>query len=415
VIKDCPETKTPTGGGGKKETPKKHPKHAQRTATGLYFVTVNTATDGQTWCTYGDGIDTPISLTDDGGNPVAVATLDSTTTLEEGIRTDDTSRTSEEKATATPGVPELPPSAPTAEGRTTTTLGPPTEQLLPPPTAAAPPTEQMSNEAPPTNAGPPVEQPSKPTTTLTEVPPQQPPKEPTTPLTEVPPQQPPLTPTTYDRINAKVRQKVLEALLNAQGSSQEPPPEKGQLVKLTPQDKQEPPTKTKTVENADNDPRGFDKDPLQCTTSVDGDCSMQIPTEDRELYGLPGTSAEPSKTYRVSFDKSQTSGGVAETTGRHLRPESPPTDGAEIIRHEFAIGNRTYVRIVYKKPFGLDRDLSRTFSEFYGSKYEEDSCRDKEPGPPLGMQPHSLSGLNQEIPEAMVKLRGIPRNRGATR
>ncbi len=47
------------------------------------------------------------------------------------------------------------------------------------------------------------------------------------------------------------------------------------------------------------------------------------------------------------------------------------------------------------------------FDEFkpkFGESYEEDYCRDKEPGPPLGFQPSTFSALNRDLPEARIEL-----------
>ena len=56
---------------------------------------------------------------------------------------------------------------------------------------------------------------------------------------------------------------------------------------------------------------GFDKDPVECAAGADGNCQIHVATEDRALYGMPSTGANPGKTYRIDYDLPQTSGGVA--------------------------------------------------------------------------------------------------------
>ena len=119
---------------------------------------------------------------------------------------------------------------------------------------------------------------------------------------------------------------------------------------------------------------------------------MHVPTEDRALYDLPSTGAEPGKNYRIDYDLPQTSGGVAETTGKPTEPDvkTGTPESAQVTYEEFKIGDRTFVRLVYEQPYGENHDFDEQFKPIFGESYEQDDCRDKQPGAPLGMEPHSL-------------------------
>ena len=181
-------------------------------------------------------------------------------------------------------------------------------------------------------------------------------------------------------------------------------PIENQVVKLFPPEEPQLPGEGGSKEAQDT---GFDKDPVECTTGADGNCQMHVPTEDRALYGMPSTGAKPGKTYRIDYDLPQTSGGVAETTGRPAEPDvtTGTPGGAKVTREVFKIGERTFVRLVYEQPHGLDHNFEEQFKPIFGESYEEDDCRDKQPGPPLGMEPRSYSSLNRELPETTIKLK----------
>jgi hypothetical protein len=131
---------------------------------------------------------------------------------------------------------------------------------------------------------------------------------------------------------------------------------------------------------------------------------MQIPAEDRPLYDLPSGGA--GKTYRADYDLPKDSGGVAETTGKSEEPDvtSGTPQGATVTTEEFSIGDRTFMRLVYEQVFGLDHDFDEEFKPKLGESYEEDYCRDKQPGPPLGLQPSTFNALNHDLAEARIEL-----------
>jgi len=77
--------------------------------------------------------------------------------------------------------------------------------------------------------------------------------------------------------------------------------------------------------------------------------------------------------------------------------------GADVTYEEFSIGDRTFIRLVYEQAYGLDHDFDEQLKPVFGESYEEDYCRDKQPGPPLGMKPPSFSALNHDLPENTIK------------
>ena len=316
---------------------------------------VITATDSEAWCTYGDGIglDTTITQTDENGTPITVALAEETTTTPGGKPTE---------PVGTPIVPETPPAEAT-----------PSE-----PTSETPPVTQEEPEQPPET--PKVAEPLPPETPE---------------LTEKVPEEPPPT-LIPDTIFVKAKELVLEGQTTGN-------PIENQIVKLFPPEEPELPGAGVNKEAED---AGFDKDPVECTTGADGGCKMHVPVEDRALYDLPNTDEKPGQNYRVDYDLPKDSGAVAETTAKSTEPDvkTGMPDGAEVAVVEFKIGDRTFVRLVYEQPHGLNHDFDEQFKPIFGDNYEEDYCREKQPGPPLGMQPASLGSVNHDLPEAAIKL-----------
>ena len=242
-----------------------------------------------------------------------------------------------------------------------------------------------------------------------------PPKPAPTPSAETPPEQ--ANPTTAvqelnatavyasipDNVFVKARQQVLEG-----GTTGEPVG--GQVVKLLPSEKPDLPGYGQTRPTEDT---GFDKPPAQCATGPDGGCTIQVAIDDRPYYRLPDVSRGPSRSYRVDVGVPKTSGVVIETTGK---PEYPVkvSDiplGVDIVSDEIRIGDRVFERVGFDVPADATFSPSQTVDR-PGAHYESDYCRDKQPGPPLGTEPRSMSALNQEIPGSAIRLgaaRGVGR------
>jgi hypothetical protein len=371
TLPPCPEVKEVEGGGGGGVPREKPGSKPLRRWTPLFPESwkISTGTDGETWCTYGDGngAETSIALTDESG----VSVLELLETLDTEL---------EQVATLLESMPATPPETPPPPEETTE----PTPET---PTVAETAPEQPLNtpETPPTTENLPEE----PTTPETPPTTEKVPEEPTSPIP--------------DTIFVKAKESVLEG---------QPPgaPIESQVVKLFPAEEPNLPGTAETTEAEDT---GFDKDPVQCTTGTDGDCKMQIPAEDRAAYDLPDTGALPAN-YRVDYDLPKDSGGVAETTGKPKEPDvkSGTPAGANVAYEVFSIGERTFTRLVYKQAYGLDHDFDEQFKPVFGESYEEDYCRDKQPGPPLGMQPTTFGALNHDLPEATIKFGAATPARG---
>lgn len=331
-----------------------------------------TGTDGEAWCTYGDGvgIETTLIITDESGTPIEIATAEETPPPSEG--------TPVEPKTPTPPEVAITPTEPTPETPTVAKKVP--EQPPSTPTETVPEQPPSTPETPPTTENVPEQPPTTPETPETPEVTEQVPEEPTSPIP--------------DTIFVKAKEAVLEGTTTGA-------PIENQLVKLFPAEEPDLPGTGETKEAEDT---GFDKDPVECTTGAEGDCKMQIPVEDRPTYDLP-PDGKPGRTYRVDYDLPKDSGGVAETTGKPAKPDvkSGTPVGADIAYEEFSIGERTFIRLVYEQAHGLDHDFGEQFKPVFGESYEEDYCRDKQPGPPLGMQPPSFSALNHDLPEAAIR------------
>lgn len=181
---------------------------------------------------------------------------------------------------------------------------------------------------------------------------------------------------------------------------------KQQLVKLVPLEKPaSPKAGTTRTARAEQD-TGYDKPPVQCVTDVKGECRAEIQPEERETYGFPKTG---SASYRADVMLPQNSGGVVQRPAGSPRtklPDDVPA-GAKVTMSEFKIGKVTVTRLSYAAPSELIPALTARHSQSFGKSYQTDHCGEKKPGPPLGMEPVSFSGLNRELPEATIVLGGF--------
>jgi hypothetical protein len=316
--------------------------------------TVSFTSDGGKFCTYDDStsVPAPIFFAGDQGNVVPPDPVGSPQTSQ------------------TPQTPQTPQS-PTAQT--------PSEA---PPTAV---TERTPPQAPKT---PPPESPKTPRTEQ----PKSPPDTPTTVTIDAPP---PDRPT---EIPDTVFVKATEAVLEGQPQGQ---PIQGQVVKLLPPEKPDLPSdgRTKTAQDT-----GFDRPPVQCTTEANGECRADVPQNERPFYNLPSRGAATKQSYRIDVSIRNVSGGLIETTGRNGRPDLASTPrGTAVNGDEFRVGNRTFMRVRGYADAGAALSLRERFGGT-DSKYEEDICRDKQPGPPLGMQPSSFEALDHHLLGRLIRL-----------
>ena len=283
------------------------------------------------------------------------------------------------------------------------------------------PTGDQPKEKPPvvTTTSTPKE---KPPATTTEDKPKEKPPEVTT--TDKPKEKPPATTTTTDKPKDEPAQitiiiKAKKAVLEGGQTGTELV---GLVVRLDPVDEPELPI-TATADASNNTTQGtgtlgdgakspeianqdidYDKDPTQCTTGNDGECSFQLASVDASNFITSPTGQSPNKTYRVSFDVPQTKSGVIETTGsgtaQPIALRDPPA-GVTIKPEQVRIGDRTFTRFATTGTYDVG-DLIDWLRKVYGPEVKIDFCVDKQPGPPLGMQPVSFSALNQELPEARI-------------
>jgi hypothetical protein len=358
---------------------------------------VTFAGDSTAVCTFDDGtsVPAPIAFADDAGNPLDPDRLAPTEIIPP--------KTPETPPTQTA---ELPPKTPETPPTQTTETPPKTPERPPTQTTETPP---KTPETPPTRTpeGPP-KTPEKPPTQTTETPPKTPEKPPTQ-TTETPPKTPETPPTQTttdtpppsipDTVFVKAKESVLE------GS---PPgnPVQGQTVKLLPPNKPDLPGSPESKTARDT---GFDKPPAQCTTTAEGECKIAVLPDDRDTYGLPALSNRARQNYRIDVDVRKATEAVVEITGGRPKPDvTEAPAGTDLFSEPFRSGDRIYARIKSLADKGIDPLLRRKFDD-RGSNFEEDYCREKQPGPPLGAQPASSPALYHELPAATVKLWGAAR------
>jgi hypothetical protein len=319
------------------------------------------ATDGTTYCTFGEGTGTPgyATAANDSGDSLPASYVEASTTQ-------DTTPGGTKIAKADGASPPNDPAGkPTGEGVRPKSTGTSTAQ---------PPPEQP--KAPPSDPPRPATNDNPPPATTTDAP-----------------------PTTTDTPQVTIFIKASEAVLDG---SQTGEPIQGQIVKLVIKEKPALPT---TPESRTAMDKGFDKPAPQCTTGSDGQCKVAVPAEDRALYALndaPRNTGKPANNYRLSVNVMKHSGGVAETTGKQT-----PNDitGSGVTAEVFKIGNRTFMRLVFNRPTDVTDDLIEKYRALLGIPVEVDICLIKEPGPPLGSEPVSYGAINQELPASVIRLR----------
>ncbi len=339
------------------------------------------ATDSEVYCTFGEGRGVPgyITASNDNGDFIPPSVIDG----------------------QTPGTP--PSGGPAMTPKPSET---PTPQATEPKTASTPQPSPTPQETPRTDQPSPSPSPTKtPVASNSDTP---------VPQTSDTPQQPtdtptPQVPTDTPPVQVTIFIKASETVLTG-GETGEPI--QGQVVKLVMRDKPELPTTTGDRSLTD---KGFDKPAPQCTTSADGGCKIDVPAEDRPLYALdktPRAAGKPATKFRLAVNIMKHTGGVAETTGKPVPDLKDALTAANATAEVVAIGTRSFLRLGFNTPYGSTEELAKKFSELLGVPVEIDICLVKEPGPPLGSEPTSYAAINQELPNATIKL-NLPAKRGA--
>jgi hypothetical protein len=119
----------------------------------------------------------------------------------------------------------------------------------------------------------------------------------------------------------------------------------------------------------------------------------------------PEPPTQPKQNYVIDVDMGKTSGAVVETTGKKTKPDikTGVPSGVDITGGEIKIGERTFVRLGSTLAKGVTFSLREKYVRS-GIAYEEDYCRDKQPGPPLGQEPEASGAPDHELPQAVIKL-----------
>jgi hypothetical protein len=378
------------GGGGEFKKPERLRRREPGRPFGETISYVHTAIDSEKWCEYRDGVATQTALiTTDQDGPSTEISEEATTV---GVTTTQLETGSQETSAETQS--QIDQSQAAVDQAQGADIGATVSErkVSEPASEDAPPDQSNETQPADTPKEKPGEEPATPTVSD--------PSSPSTPATSEDSQQPAEPESSIpDTIFVKAKTAVLEG--TETGS-----PLENQVVKLLPAEEPDLPGNDETKEANDT---GFDKDPVECMTGADGACQMQVPVEDRPVYDLPSEEAS-GRSYRVDYDLLNNSGGVAETTGNQSESfKADNLDGAQVAYEEFQIGNRTFVRIIYKSPDGVEDDFDEKFTPIFAESYEEDYCRDKQPGPPLGMQPQSFAAINHELPEAHIRIElGLP-------
>ncbi len=201
-----------------------------------------------------------------------------------------------------------------------------------------------------------------------------------------------------DDVQLKVTQEVLEG--GPSGSAVAT-----QTLKLTSAEKPELPA-IDGGQRAALD-KGFDKPPAQCTTDANGLCAIAVRPSERATYHLPELAKGEHRTYHLAISRPQTSGGVAEITGRtdKIDPLALQSLGNKITLSTFRIGKRDFVRFSLATRYGLEASvLPGRLKEAYGPTYEEDLCQEKYPGGLMDAADAGTASTDAALPSATLKL-----------
>jgi hypothetical protein len=161
---------------------------------------------------------------------------------------------------------------------------------------------------------------------------------------------------------------------------------------------------------------GFDRDPAKCKTGADGHCQVHVHPADRALYGLAASSAKPAH-YRLELNDMKHSGGIAETTGKTVKPDltSALPQGARVATSIFKIGNRTFMRLDFATPSNHAEDRMPAYSEKLGVKVETDTCDDDKPAAELDTSAAAFNAESDGLPSATIRFDDAARARRAVR
>ena len=167
--------------------------------------------------------------------------------------------------------------------------------------------------------------------------------------------------------------------------------------------------------NTRND-EAYDEEPLQCQTDANGDC--QIMVDAGTMYGL-GLSALGTADFALASDytmevETPDRESVILTTDAPLSQEDIDNlTGAAVEGDEIEVtGLRLSAGLSYRLDYGLRAGYSWDEYIDVNIDYAEDNvCRDKQPGPPLGWTPAHLTRLparpGDDLPRQSLVLPGI--------
>jgi hypothetical protein len=351
--KDCPEPKEKNGQGGYYVPPQRTP--------GTFYVSQNSSIV----CTYDNATPVEVAYTplDLGGQLIATSTPAAPADF------------GPQASTPTPNTPagaDRPPAASTPDSPK---IGTPATPPPPTTTTDTPPAAKIDTPSPQTTDTPP------PKTTTSDTPP------PTTTVDVQPPQGPDDV-ETYDKDTVEK-----DGHTESGGALQ------GQLIMLAYAKPELPGTGDKAALDT-----GFNRDPAKCTTGADGHCQIHIQPDERALYGLAATGTQPAH-YRLDLNDMKHSGGIAETTGKTVKPELasilPP--GAQVATSTFKIGNRTFMRLGFATPSNHGEDRLPAYSEKLGAKVETDSCDDDKPAADLETSAVADDPDGNGLPSATIR------------
>lgn len=198
--------------------------------------------------------------------------------------------------------------------------------------------------------------------------------------------------------------KATESVLQAGSHGDEV---KAQIVKLIPSEIPDLPKigGSKTEKAALDE--GHDASPVTCALGKSGKCKAQMSGSQRKVYGLPDNNLA---NYAADLNLKQNTGGVLQgesPAGVHSgTPHAGLPTTPLVTKSTFKIGDQTFTRFsVASADPALAAGLLASLGKTLGAKFETDQCGEKQPGPPLGMEPMSYSALGRELPQAMVSLR----------
>ena len=187
----------------------------------------------------------------------------------------------------------------------------------------------------------------------------------------------------------------------------------GQTIRLLTPETTNPPL---PLEGNQRDDREYDGDPLQCQTDEEGDCQIMVDTG--TMFGL-GMNAfgnmgfQLASDYTMEVETPDRESQIISTSSPLSQEDIAGLTGAAVTGDEITVTELNLSSgLSYRLDYGLKAGYAWDDYIDTNIEYVEDNvCRDKQPGPPLGWTPphleNRMSRPGEDLPRQTLVLPGL--------